>query len=247
MPVWPWLRAELSGLFDLLLPPACPLCGAALAARSPLFFCPACSDGIHSLVGPCCPHCALPYAAAQGPDHLCEACLREEPPFSRVLAAGTYEATLRLAVQRFKYEGAVGLDRPLAGLLAAVLEADGGFRPDLLVPVPLHRSRLRERTYNQSLLLARALGRRWRLPAEPRLLLRLRPTVAQQGLKAAARRRNLHGAFAASRSLNGERVLLIDDVLTTGATARECSRVLREAGAGEVMVAVLARASLHHF
>jgi ComF family protein len=134
----------------------------------------------------------------------------------------------------------------LAGLLATVLERDGSLRPDLLIPVPLHYSRLRERTYNQALLLARVLGRRWRQPVLPRLLVRSRPTPQQQGLKAEVRRQNLKGAFALNRQLNGERVLLIDDVVTTGATVRECSRVLLEGGAGEVVVAVLARARRYH-
>jgi len=106
--------------------------------------------------------------------------------------------------------------------------------------------RLRERTYNQSLLLARVLGRHWQLPVASRLLLRSRPTLPQQGLPAEERRRNLRGAFALRRELEGERVLLLDDVLTTGATARECARVLLAGGAGEVAVAVLGRARRNH-
>lgn len=246
MLVWPWLRSEFRGLLDLLFPPACPLCGSESGGRSPYFFCPDCLAGVHPPTSPCCPRCALPYATEEGSDHLCESCLREAPPFSRVVALGIYEETLRTAVQRFKYEGAIVLDRPLGGLLAAVLERDGAFRPDLLIPVPLHRSRLRERTYNQALLLAGVLGRRWRLTVPARLLVRIRPTLQQQGLKAEVRRQNLKGAFALTRKLNGERVLLIDDVVTTGATVRECSRVLVEGGAGEVVVAVLGRARRHH-
>lgn len=246
MSVRQWFHAEFYGLLDLLLPPACPLCGSDFAARPPLFFCPDCLSGVHPLTSPCCPRCALPFATEDGSDHLCESCLRDEPPFSRVAALGIYEESLRLAVQRFKYEGAIVLDRPLGRLLAASLERDDAFRPDLLIPVPLHLSRLRERTYNQSLLLARVLGRRWRLPVPPRLLVRVRPTPQQQGLKAEVRRQNLKGAFALKRKLSGERVLLIDDVVTTGATVRECSRVLLEGGAGEVAVAVLARARRHH-
>lgn len=246
MSVRQWLYAEFCGLLDLLFPPACPLCGSDFAARSPHFFCPDCLSGVRPITSPCCPRCALPFATEDGSDHLCESCLRDEPPFSRVAALGIYEESLRLAVQRFKYEGAIVLDRPLGGLLAASLERDDAFRPDLLIPVPLHRSRLRERTYNQSLLLARVLGRRWRLPVPARLLVRVRPTPQQQGLKADVRRQNLKGAFALKRKLRGERVLLIDDVVTTGATVRECSRVLMEGGAGEVTVAVLARARRHH-
>jgi ComF family protein len=151
-------------------------------------------------------------------------------------------------VHQFKYRGDFSLDRPLGGLLATVLETSGrDFLPDLIVPVPLHLSRLRQRGYNQSLLLARVLGRRWRKPVPGRLLVRLRPTSPQQGLKAVQRRLNLKGAFATRSALAGQKVLLIDDVMTTGATARECSRTLLSAGAGEVVVAVIGRARLHGY
>jgi len=243
---WSWLRAEFCGLLDLLLPPACPACGSEVDCPPLQHLCPACLAGIHPLKSPCCPRCALPYSTEGGSDHLCENCLRTPPPYSWVAALGLYEEALRRAVHRFKYEGGVGLDRPLGDLLATVLETGRNWRPDLLVPVPLHRTRLRERTYNQSLLLARSLGSRWQLPVASRLLLRSRPTLPQQGLPAEERRRNLQGAFSLRRALQGERVLLLDDVLTTGATARECSRVLLAGGAAEVAVAVLARALRYH-
>jgi len=243
---WRWLCDEFCGLLDLLLPPACPACGGERGYTPSQLFCTACLAGIHHLTSPCCPRCALPYPAEGGTDHLCESCLRQPPPYSWVTALGLHEEALRRAVHRFKYQGRVGLDRPLGQLLAAALETGRNWRPDLLVPVPLHRNRLRERTYNQSLLLARVLGRRWQLPVASRLLLRSRPTLPQQGLPAEVRRRNLQGAFVLHRELHGERVLLVDDVLTTGATAGECSRVLLAGGADEVAVAVLARARLYH-
>jgi ComF family protein len=127
-------------------------------------------------------------------------------------------------------------------LATALTEPASRLLPDLLIPVPLHRSRLSERTYNQSLLLARALGKEWRIPVAARRLLRVRATSPQQGLSEQLRRANMKGAFALSAPLAGEKVLLIDDVLTTGATAAECSRILLEGGAGEVGVAVLGRA-----
>ncbi len=246
MPLLYGLRRELAGLFELFFPPACPLCGVLLERDGTPLFCSACLAGMKPVLSPRCPRCLLPYPGANGHDHLCQDCLLDPPPFAAVTSVALYEDSLRQAVQRFKYRGAFSLDRSLGGLLADALETDpASGRSDLLVPVPLHVSRLRRRGYNQSLLLARVLGRRWRVPVHSRLLVRTRPTIPQQGLKAAERRRNLKGAFRVRKPLDGEAVLLVDDVMTTGATARECSRVLLEAGAGRVEVAVLGRARLH--
>jgi len=234
------MRRSLADLLNLLLPPACPLCGGESGRAG---ICPGCLGGIHPVVSPCCPRCVLPYPTEDGTDHLCESCLRRSPPFEWVWAAGVYEGTLRQAVHHFKYRGAVDLDRPLGQLLLATLKTTGSpFHPDLLIPVPLHRSRLSERTYNQSLLLAKVIGKEWRLPVASRQLLRIRATSPQQGLDAKVRRINMKGAFALRNPLDGENVLLIDDVLTTGATAAECSRILLDGGAARVGVAVLGRA-----
>jgi ComF family protein len=240
-----YLRAELKGLLDLVLPPSCPLCGGVLNVGPATAFCPDCLDDFPFLEHSRCPRCALPYPLVSGSDHLCEACLRAEPPFERVECLGLYGGGLREAIRRFKFHGAVHFDRAFARLLAAKLEEfRRSYRPEVLVAVPLHRQRLRSRTYNQSLLLARELGRFWRLPAPARLLRRIRPGLQQQGLTGEQRRRNLKGAFALHGKLDGERVLLVDDVLTTGATARECSTALLAGGASRVAVAVLARARL---
>ncbi|MEZ4599796.1 MAG: ComF family protein [Syntrophotaleaceae bacterium] len=239
-------RRELSGLIDLLLPPACPLCGGLLNQGGRQNFCTACMQGIHPVSPPHCPRCLLPYPSQEGSDHLCQSCLLDPPSFAMVNSVGLYEDSLRQAIHRFKYRGVFSLDRPLGILLAAALESLGPDpAPDLLIPVPLHASRLRQRGYNQSLLLARVLGRRWKKPVPTRLLVRKRPTMPQQGLKAADRLRNLKGAFEVRFPIDGQSVLLIDDVMTTGATARECARTLLKAGAREVSVAVLGRARLH--
>jgi ComF family protein len=246
MPLLHGLRRELAGLFELFFPPACPLCGVLLKRDGNPLFCSACLAGMKPVPSPRCPRCLLPYPAVDGHDHLCQDCLLNPPPFAAVTSVALYEDRLSQAVQRFKYRGTFSLDRPLGHLLADAMETGPAFsRPRLLVPVPLHVSRLRRRGYNQSLLLARVLGRRWRVPVSPRLLVRTRETIPQQGLKAAERRRNLKGAFRVRKPLEGETVLLVDDVMTTGATVRECSRVLLEAGAGRVEVAVLGRARLH--
>jgi ComF family protein len=237
---------ELSGLLDLFLPSACPLCGAEKDFSPERLFCPDCLCGFCPCASPCCPRCALPYPTEKGTDHLCEECTRAAPAFDRVIAAGVYEDSLRLAVHKLKYQGRIDLDRPLGLLLAKALEpAGGGSLPDLIVPVPLHLERLRCRTYNQSLLLARVLGRKWRTPVASNLLVRARFTSPQQGLKCQLRQANLKDAFALRGDVAGRRVLLVDDVLTTGATARECSRVLQAGGAAGVKVAVLGRARRH--
>lgn len=240
--LWQFLRRELLGLTELCFPAVCPLCHEPLARTES--FCAACLDALSPLISPCCPCCNLPFAGVDGSDHLCLSCLQNPPPFAWARAIGRYDGTLRLAVQRFKYQGDFNLDKPLAWLLhEALQQVLQAFRPDLLVAVPLHPSRLRHRSYNQALLLARVLGRRMQVPAPARLLLRTRSTPPQIGLKVIERRRNLRGAFTVRGALDGERILLIDDVMTTGATARECSRTLLEAGAGAVAVAVLARAA----
>jgi ComF family protein len=242
--LWQFLHREVLGLADLCFPAVCPLCRQALHVSS--LFCSSCLEAIIPIASPRCSRCDLPFAAVDGGDHLCQSCLQDPPAFLWARSVGLYEGSLRRAVQKFKYEGDFNLHRPLAALMKNALQDPlGDFSPDLLLPVPLYVGRLRQRSYNQALLLARALGGSWQLPVASRLLLRVRPTPPQIQLKAAQRRRNLRGAFALRRSLQGERVLLIDDVMTTGATARECSRTLLDGGAGEVAVAVLARARLH--
>ncbi len=240
---WQFLRREWAGLTQLCFPALCPLCRQIPENSSEL--CVQCLESIIPISSPHCPRCDQPFTALEGTDHLCQACLQNPPPFIWAKSVGLYDGPLRQAVQRFKYGGDFNLDRALANLLRTTLgRCLQEFRADLLVPVPLFRTRLRQRGYNQALLLARAL-RSGSLPLSSRLLLRIRETAPQIGLKASERRHNLRGAFMLKHPLQGQKVLLIDDVMTTGATARECSRTLLEGGAGAVAVAVLARARLH--
>jgi ComF family protein len=172
--------------------------------------------------------------------HLCGRCLADPPPFSHVYAVGFHEQALRRAIHQFKFNHRIHLDRGLGSLLYRRLPHDCHY--DLIVPVPLHRRRLRKRCYNQSLLLARELGRRCGTEVAAEALIKIRDTRNQQELGAACRRTNLKRAFKLNMEVADKHILLVDDVMTTGETARACSERLLHGGAASVEVAVLGRA-----
>lgn len=199
---------------------------------------------IAALAGPACPRCGRPYASptalTYSPTHLCEGCRRRRPSYTRAWSGYRYAPPLQEAIHLFKYRGKVALTQALGDLM----QAAGPPPPvDLLIPVPLHPSRLREREFNQALLLADRLGAAWQLPVSCHNLRRTKLTASQTELSRAARLKNLRRAFALRRpaEVAGRRVLLIDDVFTTGATVNECAKTLRRAGAAEVHVFTLAR------
>jgi len=238
-----------SAALDLLLPPRCAACGGVLDSRSPL--CAVCATTLDVLQDPC-PRCACPAARP------CPTCSRHPPPFIAAWAPFTYAGALATAVARLKYYGMAHVARPLGQLLRSAVGATFAdasplrttcialdpTRWDAIVPVPLHRRRLTERGYNQALLLARATIRGCDLRLAPwRALRRIRATAPQPGRDRHARQMNVRGAFAADPlAVRGLRLLLVDDVLTTGATAAACSEALLAAGAAAVGVLALARA-----
>ena len=233
------LRREGRALADFLFPACCALCQGLLTVDEEAV-CAECLAAWRPLPSSHCPCCAEPYPAADGSRHHCAACLGERPPFARLLAGGLYSDGLREALHLFKYGGRLTLARPLARRMAQA--AEDVLPPGaVLCPVPMHPRRLRQRGYNPALLLARELSRSWALPLDLRALVRVRDGVPQQGLNAEARRRNQRGAYAAT-PLRGP-VILVDDVCTTTATLRECSRVLLCAGAPVVWAVVAARAA----
>ncbi len=224
---------------DWFLPGLCTLCAAPAGRLAAL--CSDCADALPRQ-RPACPSCAslLPYAST-GPLP-CGRCQQQTPAFDAALALYTYAAPLDRLIQRIKYSGDLALARELGEQLAIRVAESNAVRPDLLVPVPLHVSRLRTRGYNQAVEIARPLARRLGVPMDHRLVTRMRATAPQQDLNRRERARNLRNAFAVHGDLAGRQVAIVDDVMTSGATVGSLAKALKRAGAVRVAVWVLARA-----
>lgn len=233
---------------DVILPPRCCVCEAS-TRRAPIpWVCQACWGDITYMKPPICYQCGTPFAAPPegiaSPLHRCGTCLSHPPAFALARAVGLYQGVLQQVIHAMKYRPIYGLTRPLAHLLQhqfAAYWAEAS--PDVLVPVPLHRRRLRQREFDQALALARYLSHQVHIPCQSDILMRQRHTESQVGLNRTERDQNVRGAFDVRQpqSIQGKTVLLIDDVYTTGATVKECARVLRQAGAEWVGVYTLAR------
>lgn len=238
-----WIASRLkhaltARALNLLFPSFCPSCSRPTDAIRYAPFCRMCWSEIKKYTGPSCRVCATPLVS----DHadICAACMKTPPPFSRVISFGIYEHVLAMAIHHFKFCDNRRLYRPLGDLLTGYDIA----MFDALMPVPLSLHDLRKRGFNQSLLVARHLSRK----KKGRLIIdglsKVRDTAPQVGLSARERQRNVKNAFRAERNFSGMNILLFDDVMTTGATVRECSRQLLKAGAREVHVLTLARAGI---
>lgn len=234
-------------LLHLLLPPTCQLCKTPLPSNSAASdLCPSCTDSCIIETPSACPVCAEPYAAPMFAEHQCIHCIEHPPDFSWLKTIGIHTGELKHAIHELKYSGRFNLAQPLARLLLQRLHAEiYAFAPQTIIPVPLHRKRLRRRGFNQSQLVARHLGRAIKVRVNSRYLLRSRATTSQTDLTRQQRQHNLKGAFTLNGSLTPQRILLVDDVVTTTATCRECAITLTKAG-HEVAVAALGRARLQH-
>ena len=241
--MWANLRRALSAGVDLFLPPACLLCGQLLPPGfDPQGFCAECQATMPPLGRSHCRCCSQPFPASSS-QHLCATCLQRPPAFSIVHAACSYQERVKDAIHQLKYRNQVNLAEPLGKLLGKSLEvAEVGFKPDCIIPVPLHPGRLKKRGYNKALEISRPLARKMRVPIDTTLLQRTLKTPPQQGLTAAERRSNLRNAFIVTTTTSARNILLVDDVMTTGETVRECSRVLMKNNIAEVQVAVIGRA-----
>jgi ComF family protein len=208
-------------------------------------FCSKCLSEIHWIESPYCSVCGIPFISKEVESHPCGACVTHRKYFTMARALGTYEGSLQEAIHHWKYEGKTNLTPFFAEWLAEGLKRY--WEPDsldLLIPVPLHTQRLRERGFNQALVLVKELSRRTGIPYRKTTLQKKKPTVPQVNLSGAERGKGLRGAFhvIGKEELVGKSALLVDDVYTTGATVNECSRVLRRGGAKRVDVLTLAHA-----
>ena len=227
---------------DLILPPACLSCDRPVGMDRTL--CPACWNGIHFIAKPFCARCGAPFEFPVEDGTLCGGCIAQPPHFGAARAAMLYDDFSRSLVLRFKHGDRIHTARALASWM---YRAGEEFRDDtdMIVPVPLHRWRLFQRRYNQAALLAQNLASLGGKPFVPDVLIRERPTPSQGNLSRKERQANVKGAFGINpkhrKSLEGRSILLIDDVLTTGATVNECTALLLDSGAKAVNVLVLAR------
>lgn len=227
----PFIRRLSTGL----LPTSCLLCGADSGHE---LLCGDCANDLPTLPNErLCPRCAVPTTHGEH----CGACLREPPHFSRTLALWPYEFPVDRLIHTLKYQHRLIVAAWMAHRLATAL-APAGQR---VVPMPLHPSRLRERGFNQAGEIARRLARQLGLCYRPDILQRLRPTQPQADLPPGERKRNVRGAFACTTDCSGQAIVLVDDVMTTGASANECARILRLHGAADVTLLVAARALKH--
>lgn len=221
-------------VLDAVMPQDCLLCAAPAGGT---LLCPTCAAELPRMPAPTCPHCALPTSSGE----TCGRCLRHPPHFERLLACFPYAFPVDRMLQQLKYSHQLALARWFGEQLTGVAD---GLACDLIVPMPLHPQRLRERGFNQALEIARPLARHTDVRLSATSCVRNRDTAPQEGLTLLQRRRNLKNAFACNTDFSGLHVLLVDDVVTTGASVSECARTLRLHGAESVTVLAVARTLL---
>ena len=242
------LKVSLDTALTFFYPDVCQICGGARATKSEGYVCMGCWQMVRFIKPPFCDRCGLPFAGEITMTFECSNCREMELHFHSARAAVAASGVVLEAIHRYKYQRALWFEPFLADLLqrqaAPVLQAEGW---DLLVPVPLFPLKRREREFNQAERLANCLSRSTGIPTDARVLQRIEHTRTQTLLTRSERAANVRRAFRIRRGakLHGERVVLVDDVLTTGATASACAKELKAAGAGDVCVWTVARALSH--
>lgn len=228
---------------ELCFPPRCLGCDANLPTSADPMFCLACADNIEFIKEPLCSLCGKAFPKAAGGNHRCSRCLKKAPLYNRARAIAHYKGPLVKAIHDFKYGGRTAALSSFANLRNSLPHLGIFGEVDIILPVPLHIKRLRERGFNQAQQLAQTFFPEEKEKILVNLLLRHKWTAPQTGLSGSARRKNLKNAFQVTNAdeVKKKNVLLVDDVYTTGATVNECAKVLRRAGAREVQVFTLAR------
>ena len=246
--VWQAWRGLARHLLDVILPQHCYQCGQPIDSARRGGFCDRCWHLIRLITPPYCPCCGEPFrspiALTYSPEYRCGACRAQPPAFDHARAVGRSEGPLRQAIHQLKYRGKLQLGQPLLELAIAHFEDYfPGSVFDLIIPVPLHRERLMQREFNQATIVAQGLAQQLHAPVLERGLVRVRATRPQVELSGRERRQNVQQAFVVTptAALEAKRVLVVDDVFTTGATLEEIARTLKLAGATRVDVFTLAR------
>ena len=238
-------KTLLAALLELFLPRQCAGCGDAWLHSNQGFWCGPCLDELPWIESPLCPCCGRPFPGSpSSPDHLCGDCLKSVFLFDSARSATHHEGVVRKRIHQLKFGGQLHWAPPLAELLANVCRREASLGADMILPVPLHVKRLRQRGFNQAGLLAKVLGLRLGLPVRFDVLVRKCWTEPQTRLNREQRLQNVKDAFHVpdAGTVNDRRVLIVDDVYTTGTTLNECTKTLKTAGASEVHALTVCRA-----
>lgn len=232
--VYNWISNSQFSLY----PPLCLLCGSSSSTNRDI--CGACLDDLPHNIN-CCSVCALPLPRQSPGKMVCGKCLKLTPSFDSCHSAFAYSYPISGLISDFKFAGKLHHGRLLANLLISHIEASSLDMPDLIIPVPLHRSRLRARGFNQALELAQPIGRHFNVPVDINSCKRTCATEAQTSLDKKRRRKNIRGAFKLMHKIKSGHVVILDDVVTTGGTVMELARILKRGGVTRVDVWALAR------
>lgn len=226
----------INKFLNILFPETCPICKMPAKSHSTAPICADCWQTVSPYGGPVCRRCGKPLVS--GVSTTCGECLQDEPSFVYARSFGLYEGILRKAINLLKYHNVKRLSKPLSAIILSLKIPAA----DAVIPVPLHENRLRQREFNQSALLAKHIGKSLGIEVILNRLVKIKDTMPQVGLRSQDRRKNIKKAFEVRRTelIEGKNIILIDDVITTGATVRECSRVLKKAGAENIYVTTLA-------
>jgi ComF family protein len=235
-----------SKFLELIYPPKCHICQSFLISDGDRVghICTDCFESLVRISSPLCPVCGIPFISRVEKDHLCGNCLRKRPYFDALAAPFLYEGGIMDAIHQIKYNGRTYIAGSVGELAASLAKKRfGDTNGFLMMPVPLHPKRLKERGFNQSLVLVRAIAPSLEIEIDFLSLRRIKYTNPQTGLKQIERQRNVRGAFGliGRPELKGKKVILVDDVATTGSTLNECAKVLKRAGCERVFCLVLAR------